>query len=76
MLSQPAFTCSMLAIETLQQGVKYGVNSANFNFEHVSYLVFSVSIVKSEHVIAGFVHVNNSALAKMLSVIFVYWIYA
>ena len=32
-LSQPAFTCSKLTIETLEQGVKY------VNFEHISHLV-------------------------------------
>ena len=36
-ISQPALTCSMLTIETLEQDVKYGVFIANF--EHISYLV-------------------------------------
>ena len=42
--SQPAFTCSKLTIETLQQGV---------NFEHILTLCSSVSIVNFEHVIAS-----------------------
>ena len=40
-LSQPAFTCTKLTIETLEQGVKY--------FTPCS----SVSIVNFEHAIAG-----------------------
>ena len=43
MLTQPAFTCSKLTIETLEQGVKYrqwrrfGVFIVNF--EHISHRV-------------------------------------
>ena len=46
--TQSAFTCSKLAIQTLEQGVKYGVTikiperrQAVFivNFEHISHLV-------------------------------------
>ena len=39
---QPAFTCSNLTIETLEQGVKYVQRRSGFfivNFEHISHLV-------------------------------------
>ena len=59
--SQPAFTCSKLTIETLEQGVKMfkvknkdtrmTPNMLKVNFEHISHL--GVSIVNFEHVIAG-----------------------
>ena len=45
LLNKPAFTCSKLTIETLEQGVKYVQNHwrrsgvFNVNFEHISHLV-------------------------------------
>ena len=45
LISQPAFTCSKLTVETLEQGVKYvqkcEICSGIFivNFEHISHLV-------------------------------------
>ena len=65
---QPAFTCSKFTIETLEQKCEicskltiktpkrrqwscFGV--FNVNFEHISHLFSSVSIVNFEHVIAG-----------------------
>ena len=67
--AHPAFTCSKLSIETLEQGVKcmFKVNNKDtsrsgifiVNFEHISHLpCFSVSIVNFEHVIAGWVQMN------------------
>ena len=53
--SQPAFTCSKLTIETLEQSVKYG----QYGVVLVSLLTLNifctlcVSIVNFEHVIAG-----------------------
>ena len=44
---QPGFTCSKLAIETLAN------NNNTVNFEHISHICSSVSIVNFEHVIAG-----------------------
>ena len=39
----PAFTCSKLTIEILEQGVKYvqvnNKDTRTFNFEHISYLI-------------------------------------
>ena len=37
--TQPAFTCSKLTIETLEQGVKYKSGVFIVNFEHISHLV-------------------------------------
>ena len=62
---QPAFTCSKLTLETLEQGVKYVQSQQErhqndawrrsgafiVNFEHISHL--SVSSVNFEHVTAG-----------------------
>ena len=68
--TQPAFTCSKLTIETLEQGVKYvnkyvKVNKANRTTPDVALVslllttyftpCFNVSIVNFEHVIAGWV---------------------
>ena len=57
-ITQPAFTCSKLTIETLEQRCeicsKLTIKTPNiFNFEHISHLCSSVSIVSFEHVIAG-----------------------
>ena len=61
--AQPAFTCSKLTIETLEQRCEicsklpmkttksFGVFIVNF--EHISHLCSSVSIANFEHVIAG-----------------------
>ena len=38
-LTQPAFTCSKLTIETLEQGVKRRSGVFIVNFEHISHLV-------------------------------------
>ena len=66
--SQPAFTCSKLTIETLEQRCKIcskltikppkGRQWRRFggfivNFEHISHLCSSVSIFNFEHVIAA-----------------------
>ena len=61
--SQPAFTCSKLTIETLEQRceicskltIKTPKRVFIVNFEHISHLYSSVSIVNFEHVIAGWV---------------------
>ena len=47
LVTQPAFTCSKLTIETLEQ------RFIIVNFEHISHLCSSVSIVNFEQVIAG-----------------------
>ena len=66
--SQPAFTCFNLTIETLEQRCeicskliikpperRQWRRSGGFivNFEHISHLCSSVSIVNFEHVVAG-----------------------
>ena len=55
MQTQPAFTCSKLTIETLEQKRERWRRFGGFivNFEHISHLCSSVSIVNFEHVIAG-----------------------
>ena len=68
--SHPAFTCSKLTIETLEQRCEICSNLSIklqkrrqwprfggfiVNFEHTSHLCSSVSIVNFEHVIAGWV---------------------
>ena len=66
--TQPAFTCSKLTIETLIQRCeicsKLTIKTPKrrwrrfgffINFEHISHLCSSVSIVNFEHVIAGWV---------------------
>ena len=67
-INQPAFTCSKLKIETLEQ--RYVIYSKLtietpkrhqwrrfgvfiVNYEHISHLCSSVSVTKFEHVIAG-----------------------
>ena len=67
-ITQPAFTCSKLAIETLEQRCeicsKLTIKTPKrsqwrrfavfiVNFEHISHLCSSASIVSFEHVIAG-----------------------
>ena len=69
-LTQPTFTCSKLAIETLEQSCEicskltikppkrrqwYRFGGFIVNFEHISHLCSSVSVVNVEHVIAGWV---------------------
>ena len=74
-LSQPAFTCSKLTIEILEQRgeicSKSTIKTPNrrqlhrfgvfiVNFEHISHLSSSVSIVNFEHVIASWYNTNDS----------------
>ena len=69
-ITQPTFTCSKLTIETLEQRCevcskltikplkrRHWRRFGGFivNFEHISYLCWSVSIVNFEHVVAGWV---------------------
>ena len=71
--SQPVFTCSKLKIETLEQRCEicskltikppkrfqwHRFDGFIVNFEHISHLCSSVSIVNFEHVIAGWVSAN------------------
>ena len=64
--SQPAFICSKLTIETLEQGGKYVLALSCFfivNFEHISHLVLvTVSIFVIEHVIAGWVKFHKKSM--------------
>ena len=74
-LSQPAFTCSKLTIEILEQRgeicSKSTIKTPNrcqwhhfgvfiVNFEHISHLCSSASIVNFEHVLAGWYNANDS----------------
>ena len=65
-LPQPVFTRSKLTIETLEQGVKYVQSSGVFivNFEHISHLFSSASVVKLEfeHVIGVWGNCRNREL--------------
>ena len=71
-VTQLAFTCSKLKIETLKQRCeicsklrrRFGVFIVNF--EHISHLCYSVSIVNFEHVIAGW-EVTRTNLKHNLS---------
>ena len=64
-MTHPAFTCLKLTIETLEQRCEICSKLTikppkrpqlnDVNFEHVSHLCSSVSIVNFEHVIAGWV---------------------
>ena len=53
-ISQPAFTCSKLIIETLEKKV-WNMFKVIVDFEHISHFCSSVSIVKFEHIITGWV---------------------
>ena len=55
LVTQPAITCSKLTIKTLEQRCEICSELTSFivNFEHISHLCSSVSIVNYEHVIAG-----------------------
>ena len=61
-MAQPTFTCSKLAIETLEQ--KCEICSKLIcvfiaNFEHILHLCSSASTVNFEHVIAGWDSINS-----------------
>ena len=78
----PAFTCSKFTIETLEQGCeicskltiktpkrrqwrRFGVFIVNF--EHISHLCSSVSIVNFEQVNADWVYVNENSVSISLN---------
>ena len=64
-LTQPAFSCSKLTIETLEQRCeicsKLTIKTFVFivNFEHISHICCSVSIANFEYVIADCVYCKN-----------------
>ena len=74
MSTQPAFTCSKLTIETLEQGVKY-IQSKQQRYQNdandvvlVSLLLTLNSVTIVKYVLAGWVQMD---ICRLLMVIFV-----
>ena len=80
--TKPTFTCSKLTIETLEQRCQIcskltiqppkrrhrrRFGNVIVNFEHISHLCSTVSIVNFEHVIAGWVYSVTYALLSSIS---------